>query len=304
MFDSNNTDLKIKRKIAAAEDTSVEMLQQLSKDSDREVRSLVAGNPNTPQDILLELSNEFAEVVTDNPIFDLLMLENPSSYFVRISLARSSTTAIATFEKLIQDSNYGVRSQSVATILDTPRIDAFEILANASEKTIRQQVACNLKTPLHLLNKLASDPLYPVRELVAENPNTPTKILETLASDRGQMVRRSIAQNSNISSQLLARIAKDKDEDVRGGVAHNSHVSLEILKKLASDESWRTRQAVAESYQIPIEILKMLASDENRSVRQAVAENSQTPLKLLKTLISDENWYVCEAAKKTLKDFR
>jgi hypothetical protein len=102
MFDYNSNNLEIKRKIAKAEDTPVEVLQKLSRDRDRSIRSLVAGNPNTPIEVLFELGKDFPEVITKNPIFKLLLLEDPDSYFVRLSLARSSTTESATLDKLAE----------------------------------------------------------------------------------------------------------------------------------------------------------------------------------------------------------
>jgi hypothetical protein len=66
----------------------------------RETRSLVAGNPNTSTEILIELGGEFPDVVTDNPLFPLLLLEKPDELFIRLSLAKSSKIESATLERL------------------------------------------------------------------------------------------------------------------------------------------------------------------------------------------------------------
>lgn len=105
MLDYNNTSPEIKRNIASAEDTPADILEKLSSDSDRTVRALVASNPNTPTEVLFNLGAEFPDEITANPIFNLLMLENPGSEFIRLSLARSSTTPIDVLEKLAFDSN-------------------------------------------------------------------------------------------------------------------------------------------------------------------------------------------------------
>ena len=55
MLDYNNTPSEIKRKLASSEDTPADVLEKLSKDSDRTIRAKVASNPNTPTEVLLEL---------------------------------------------------------------------------------------------------------------------------------------------------------------------------------------------------------------------------------------------------------
>jgi hypothetical protein len=41
----------------------------------------VASNPNTPIEILEWLGEDFPEAVTGNPIFNILLLENPHNRF-------------------------------------------------------------------------------------------------------------------------------------------------------------------------------------------------------------------------------
>ena len=69
MFDNHNTSPESKRKLAEAENTTAEVLEQLSKDSDRTIRTLVASNPNTSMEVLVNLGVEFAEEITTNPVF-------------------------------------------------------------------------------------------------------------------------------------------------------------------------------------------------------------------------------------------
>jgi hypothetical protein len=85
MFDCINSTPEIKIALALAEDTPVEVLKQLSQDADREVRKTVASNPITPTEILLELGDEFSEIIINNPIFNLLLLEKANSLFTFIS---------------------------------------------------------------------------------------------------------------------------------------------------------------------------------------------------------------------------
>ena len=74
-----NADLPVEqaRKQSQTETTPPEVLSQLSLHGDRSIRQNVAANPNTPAGTLLSLSIEFPEVVFNNPVFLLILLENP-----------------------------------------------------------------------------------------------------------------------------------------------------------------------------------------------------------------------------------
>ena len=113
-MNSNHLDFYQKKKLAAAEVTSIETLKELSKDENIVIRCLVASNPNTPVEVLKTLGAEFPEAITDNPIFDLLVLEDPESDLVRLSLARSSTTPLKTLLKLIEDKNSDIKLAAIS----------------------------------------------------------------------------------------------------------------------------------------------------------------------------------------------
>ena len=64
-------------KEASLETTSPERLRELAEQNVKLAR-IVASNPNTPRETLLELGTEFPEELLKNPVFDLLLLENPN----------------------------------------------------------------------------------------------------------------------------------------------------------------------------------------------------------------------------------
>ncbi|MBD2200272.1 MULTISPECIES: hypothetical protein [Calothrix] len=68
--------------IAAANniDTTPELLTELARHKDIQVRQAVASNPNTPIDVLFQLAEEFPIEFIKNPILPLLHLENPAFY--------------------------------------------------------------------------------------------------------------------------------------------------------------------------------------------------------------------------------
>lgn len=109
-------DLNPREKLSLAkdEDTKSDLLILLSKDNDVNIRQAVAGNPNTSVEVLEELSKEFPEIVAANPVFDLLLLENPDSKFIKFVQARSSTTSTERLAKLVKDKNGHIGNNAIA----------------------------------------------------------------------------------------------------------------------------------------------------------------------------------------------
>ena len=69
---------ELARQVALNPSTPPELLQKLANSSDATTRQHLAANPNTPTKVLLNLGSEFPEALLDNPIFPLLLLENPN----------------------------------------------------------------------------------------------------------------------------------------------------------------------------------------------------------------------------------
>jgi hypothetical protein len=66
------------RVVAGNPNTSPKLLKELSRSDDFETRQNTTGNPNTATDILFKLGREFPEEFLNNPVFGLLLLENPN----------------------------------------------------------------------------------------------------------------------------------------------------------------------------------------------------------------------------------
>ncbi len=72
---------KVNRSIASHSNASPERLRELAKSPDRLTRRNVALNPQTPKDVLLVLAPTFASEFFLNPVFDLLLMEDPNLLF-------------------------------------------------------------------------------------------------------------------------------------------------------------------------------------------------------------------------------
>lgn len=69
---------ELARIIARNVNTAPELLSKLSISTDKETRLGIVSNPNTPTDILWQLGKEFPDKLLENPVFSLLLLENPN----------------------------------------------------------------------------------------------------------------------------------------------------------------------------------------------------------------------------------
>ena len=69
------------RLVAAESTTNPEILRELALFDDEKTREAVVSNANTPPEVLVQLGEEFPAQFLDNPVFPLLLLENPN--FIR-----------------------------------------------------------------------------------------------------------------------------------------------------------------------------------------------------------------------------
>ena len=158
--------IKNSKKIAANPSTPPHVLIELSKHRNSQIRSLIASNPNTPLETLKCLGWEFADAIVENPVFDLLKLEDPYSNIVRLTLARSTKTPPEVLVKLIATEKLDVQTcRAVANNINTP-IDALGNLAiEIANGTIGNLCLTQTSTGsndwdnwLHMLEDIISNP--------------------------------------------------------------------------------------------------------------------------------------------------
>jgi hypothetical protein len=192
-----NAELESRLTMAQCEITPANILAKLASDLEAQIRQAVASNPNTSIEVLSELGQEFPEEVTENPIFSMLLLENPESHFVRLSLARSTTTDEKTLAQLalVEDEEilYAVarNPKTPISILEgfvrNPPLLYNNDYANKSNcYNLFEAIASSAKTPSSLLLKLSeslpSSTSIDLGDKLAKNPNTPSEALEKLYS--------------------------------------------------------------------------------------------------------------------------
>jgi len=313
MTDINKLPLKKQIELAKNHNTTSEVLQQLDLGKPN-IQQLLASNPNTPIAILEKVSGSYYEEVVDNPVFELLLLENSDRQFIKLCLAKSTKTSAATLEKLSCDRDSKIQQAVVrnpnisAKIIDKfaksrfmcmlhlndliKHVDkistaTWSVLANYQDLNIRGHFVSSAQAPIEIMMALSNDTNIQVRSGLVENRHLPLKILTKLAEDIEVDVRRTVAKNTRTPEEILIKLAQDSEHVVRRRIAHNSSTSTILLAKLAQDTSHHVRYEVARNPHTSVDILIKLAQDSNYQVRYALTKNPNTPVQILRKLQED-----------------
>jgi hypothetical protein len=178
--------------IAANPDTNPQVLRKIATAPDWELRRLVAGNPNTPTDTLWQLGVDFPEVILNNPIFQLLQLEQ---LHLVAQIPHPTLTSLLQCERVPKNFlEYAVDCQdyslwlAVAYNPHTPGklLENLARKSRAQDRELIRAVAAHPQTPTHLLAEII-DIGGNVAQIVAENVRTPVTVLAQILSKYGQM---------------------------------------------------------------------------------------------------------------------
>ena len=251
----------MERSLSIKPDTTAEELAELIKTGNANVCQQVAQHPNTSPKTLKSLFVNFPVEVLNNPVIDLLLLEN-TNFFTELYSSNSSCFKIFTL----------------------PLFYLEWAIDNINYAWIRSYIAESIKTPLSILDKLALDKESAVRSCVASNPNISENIVDRLAKDKDTNVRSAVASNKNTPEYILEKLAEDRDIYVVCNVANNLSTSLETLEKLSQHQAIGIRKNVANNPNISLKIMKRLVEDSEDSVKTALAANKKIPSSLLNEL--------------------
>ncbi|MGB6296264.1 MAG: hypothetical protein WBF90_08765 [Rivularia sp. (in: cyanobacteria)] len=256
--------IELARIVAQNANTAPHLLRFLSSSSDNIIRKNVAGNPNTPTEILLQLGAEFPRQLLDNPVFSLLLLENPN--FV-------ADMPLVTLQNLL--------------ILDEVPAQFLELATTHDDVEVLLTIAKNPKTPLSALLALTKIQNIEVAEAARKHV--------TLAGEMRQgwneaaiaaMQTTNLPRDRQSEMYLWAigavppYLLKTLDAEVRLHIAQSLNTSKQVLKILATDSYSRVRAYIAQNPRTPINIVEDLMGDVSDIVREAVAYHPLTPLTL------------------------
>jgi hypothetical protein len=284
--------VELARLVASNTIAPPELLEKLSRRRDIVIRQNVASNPNTSTEVLFKLGKKFPEQFLKNPIFPLLLLENPNFL---------NNAPLSTLESLLEYTSQPPEKniETANCKVSIPEL-CLQQLAEHEDIVIRYCIAKYPNTPIYLLEQLAKDDTY-VRKHVALNPSTPIYLLEELARDVDTLIRQSVARNSNAPIYVLENLADDEDLHVRSGVAKNHKAPAYILERLGLKNNQASiLTAVGENPNTPAYILEKLIKNDAWEVRKSVARNSKAPAYILVKMVqvNSEKWMVLKAIAK------
>ena len=293
--------------------TPPKLLAELASSKDFEIRKAVASNPNTPTDVLLKISTEFPKEVIENPVFDLLLLENPSlgekigyetiNSLLKLTADRNLSKSVLLTLIALKNKELQQAAKLHVNFAGEMKEGWEEVLKDAIETsnfTTKSQRDREVEELFAYLLELIPEFLIPkllewgfsFKVGLAKNHNTPVHLLEKIALDNEKNYKygqRYLAANPSIPIYILEKLANYQDQIIRAELASNPIIPVYLLEKLAEDRNRRVRAAVVNNFNTPVYLLEKLAEDRNRRVRGAVARNFNTPVYLLEKLAGEQN---------------
>ncbi len=283
--------------------TPPEQLRQLAA-QDIAIAQRVARNPSADLDLLLELGAKFPAELLDNPIFPLLMLENP---------ALLSQMPIVTLRAILRLDAVPARFLNWAAAHPDPTIQrivvqhrstskaAVEVLAQSSDLWVKETVAYHRlyaeELPQREWKRNALSALSALK--FKQNKVTARKLVdlglvpEFLIEQFGWECRVEVAKGSQLSLRVLERLANDLIHDVRWAIAANPQTPPRLLEKFAKTRDWQARAYVAANPQTPPHLLEYLLREDSDTLhgatRRALASNPNLPISLLYALAKDKH---------------
>ncbi len=255
--------------IASNKNETSDKLREIYKVPSYRIKEKLAKNPNTPQDILLELSlDENIEILyglCDNENASSEMLDNLSKSrykFLKVYIAKHSNALPKTL------------------------IYIYENMDEENEKYIKKALAQNPNTPQYILIELSNS--KKINESLALNSNTPIDILRDLSKFDDEKIILNLLYNKSTTSDILEYIANcEKYKEFIGLILAHPNISTQLVEKLILDKSLRSIIAINKN--TSQDILVKLSKDEDVYVRSCVAVNRNTPLEAFEELIKSTN---------------
>jgi len=206
-----------------------EILTQLAQHDDRgtpyqqRTRWVVAGNPNTPHPVLMQLAGDRATYMglLDNPALDGEILRE---------MEHTNFASLAAHGRCV---NWVHRR-----ILANPHCPPDLLIKTLQEDTgahCLAGVASNPNCPQDMLQQLLRHPIASVRICAARNPSVPAEWLIQRAQDSSVNVRMEVAASTTCPPDTLVQLLGDKHPGVRERAMCNPNLPEEYkaLRQLA-----------------------------------------------------------------------
>jgi hypothetical protein len=318
------SDVKLARIVAKNVAATPELLAALTVSTDEITRRNVAGNPNTPMEILWGLGEEFPEELIENPILSLWFLENPNflanvphksiisllkhesipNWFLELAVNINNDDVIRTLLMLSQTSKNVLQK----ILID---VDGYEYIDDVrSEVYLHVNWSGDIESGWNeiaweKINKIFAEGYFFIdkeKEILNTIGILPEYITDEDASQENEQL--NISMNFLTSSHILEELLGCDRDDVRIAASDNLNTPFDVICEYKSQEQainnpitsaedlaylagsrWqRIRKGVAFHPNISPATLAKLALDENIEVVKSVALNINVPIQILENL--------------------
>jgi hypothetical protein len=190
---------KVARMVAANPASNDYILAKITRiyPYDRDLKAAIASHPNTPPDLLLNLSSEYPIQVFNNPSF-----RGNNNLIFKVSKN--------VLERMLMQPY--VCKSFLTTLLSHPTTDVV-ISADLRLKLNDLNTQNHLKIHLEHLDELAYQG-FNLPYLFALNELTPADLLEQIASHSDPKVSKALAANPNVSPEIIERLVVQFPDEV------------------------------------------------------------------------------------------
>jgi len=309
-------------RIVAAETTNPEILRELALFDDEKTREAVVSNANTPPEVLVQLGEEFPSQLLDNPVFPLLLLENPNfikelPLFTLRSILKEKNVPDYILEQAADKADVGVQlalannvktSKSILNRLSQSRdsevVEAVNLHVNfVGELTGGVEEKIEELVPKSIPDNYRVDDIS--LEVVAQICSIPEFVIKHWVQQPKykDSFCRKLAVSLTTKPLVLKHLANYGDSRILRIVAENNRSSVETLRKLASEEQLEiVGTCLSRNTNTPSDVLEKLSNDKYEWVRVNVAKHPNTSLNLLEEITNDVDAGVVYTAKRTIEE--
>ncbi|RUS93141.1 hypothetical protein DSM106972_097350 [Dulcicalothrix desertica PCC 7102] len=311
--------IELARVVAKNPSTPPDVLEALSGyDHDPEIQRNVTANPNTPVEELITLGADFPYELINNPVFPLLVLENPCFF---------------------QELPFDV-IESVLLLDDIPE-EYLVMAASLDSYEISNLIANHKKVPFHVLSQIVNNPKREKEAYIASQHVTfageitegwneeiwrainkytflnRIKEKEEFLYNAGVLDERlmlgltpysllNIVYNPDTPSDIAELIINSFFPEVQAqrnlNIASNPNTPINTLIEFSDAKENQLLISVASNPSSPVFVLEKLANMDNQEIKQAIYRNYNTPNSVLKILYQIDDTKENEESIQNLKD--
>jgi hypothetical protein len=212
----------------------------------------VISNPNTPAEALLRYGWSQPEALLQNPIFPILLLEDPW---------------------IIEN----IPTPTLAKILVLSEVPTqfLEHHVGHTNPNIQASIAAHPLTPLLSLQTLLEKEFtsWLVMSSLAKNKNLTIEMIERLGTHKHDLVLLEISRHPNTPGHLLARLAELSSSQLQQNIAAHPNTPDEIIEQLTHREDPAILEALAGRHKLPRAVLRRLAGHPLELVHLSILRN-------------------------------